>query len=579
MLTELSIRNLGLIEDSSVELTSGLVAISGETGAGKSMLLSAIHLLTGGRASSSAVSKGAVQLSVDSSWDLSTCPTDSVLIKDLDDLGVELDEGVLHLSRTVKSDGKSKAALGGRPTTAKALTVATNHLLSLHGQSDQLKLRDSAEQLRILDTFGLNNDEGFTALSSYKKAYKNWKQAAQKLKEVKANASSKRREINGLKSFIEDYETVNPELGELEELESTINRLKNHEQIRVNLIGAQNALESEENNVVAALEVATDELRRAKTLSSDLTELHGQMESICDQLVEVTRAIDLELDRSDSDALEELAEAQGRILEISGLLKRSGVETIEELETEIEESCSKLKELEVYEKPLDELEAELEASRKNLEKYGSHLSSIRRAKGEVLSKRVNSELADLAMGSTVFSVELLPSEPSLKGLDEVCFTIKQSGQDPQPMGKSASGGELSRLMLALELSVADQQASKTYIFDEVDSGIGGTTALEVGKRLARLGERHQVIVVSHLAQVVAYADLNLKVIKQDDGSTVKTTVEVVDDSERPREIARMLSGIEDSESAREHAKELLINAAELRSKRNKKIGALVGGVK
>lgn len=576
MLTELSIRNLGLIADSSVELTSGLVAISGETGAGKSMLLSAIHLLTGGRASSSTVSKGATQLSVDSSWDLNKCSKESPLLKDLDDLGVELDEGFLHLSRTVKSDGKSKAALGGRPTTAKALTATTSHLLSLHGQSDQLKLRDSAEQLRILDSFGLNNTEGFEALSHYKSAYRDWKQAAQKLKEVRANASSKRREINGLKAFIEDYETVNPESGELEELESTISRLKNHEQIRINLVGAQNALENEDSNVVMALEAASDELRRAKSLSSDLTELHDQMEAVCEQLIEVTRAIDLELDRSDSDALEELSEAQGRVVEISGLLKRSGVESIEDLESEIEKANATLKELEVYERPLDELELELEAFRKALEERGSYLSDLRRKKGELLANRVNSELSDLAMGSTVFTVELLPTEPSLKGLDEVCFTIKQSGQDPQPMGKSASGGELSRLMLALELSVADQQVAKTYIFDEVDAGIGGSTALEVGKRLARLGEHHQVIVVSHLAQVVAYADLNLKVVKQDDGTTVKTTVEVVDDDDRPREIARMLSGIEDSESAREHAKELLANAVELRSKRNKKIGVPVG---
>lgn len=569
MLTELSIHNLGLIEDATVELSSGLVAISGETGAGKSMLLSAIHLLTGGRANSSTVGKGALQLSVDSSWDLTNQCESSALLKTLDDLGAELDENVLHLSRTVKADGKSKAVLGGRPTTAKSLGMISNQLLSIHGQSDQLKLRDNNEQLRILDNFGLKSKEDLLALEDYKSAYTSWKRASQKLKEVKTNASSKRREINSLKSFIEDYETVNPEVGELSELTATVDRLKNHEQIRIHLLSAQNSLESDDYNVLTILESAVEELRRAKYLSGDLGDVHSQLEAVCDQMSEVSKAIDLELDRSDSDALEELSEAQGRIVEVSSLLKRNGVDSLEDLDSEVEKAHRALKDLEVYDRPLVELEAELELLRKSMEVQGSKLSKLREAAGKLLAVRVNGELSELAMGSTVFTVQLVATEPSSRGLDEVQFTIKQSGQDAQPMAKSASGGELSRLMLALELSVASHDSPKTYIFDEVDAGIGGSTALEVGKRLARLGEHHQVIVVSHLAQVVAYADSNLKVLKQDDGKTVRTIVKLVQEDERPREIARMLSGVENSNSAREHARELLDSAADLRAMRSK----------
>lgn len=567
MLTELSISNLGLIERASIELAPGLTVISGETGAGKSMLLSAIHLLTGGRASASSVGKASEQLSVDSCWELKEEDRLPALTEALDELGAELEDGTLHLSRTVKSDGKSRAVLGGRPTTAKALGSVISQLLSIHGQADQLKLRDGAEQLRILDDSGLRNAEGIAALRSYRDSYRAWKRAAQTLKEVKANAAAKRREISGLKSFIDDYEAIDPQLGELEELQATVAKLKNHEKLKERLLAAQASLDSEDYSPLGLLETAAEELRRLKALDPSLAELHDLAEDICSKIEELTKSIDLELDRSDDEALEELGEAQGRILELRALIKRSGVDSIEALDDEITEARSSLKALSVYDRPVDELEAEVASARIALEEHGVALRKLREAAGLKLAAKVNGELSELAMGSTVFGVSLVEAEPTASGLDEISFTIQQRGQDAQPMGRAASGGELSRLMLALELSVADGHRSKTYIFDEVDAGIGGATALEVGKRLAKLAAKHQVIVVSHLAQVAAYADSNLKVAKHDDGKTVSTTVDPISEADRPREIARMLSGVESSESAREHARELLASAAKLRNER------------
>jgi len=559
MLSELSIRNLGLIGSSSIELSPKLTVISGETGAGKSMLLSAIHLLTGGRASGSSVGKLSEQLSVDSSWSLD--PEDhEKLLETLEELGAEAEHYELHLSRTVKSDGKSKAIVGGRPTTAKVLGSVTEELISLHGQSDQLRLRDSAEQLRILDGSIFWNEDNTLTQIGYTEAYRIWRKAAQALKEVKANAASKRREIATLNSFIEDYEAIDPQPGEIDLLQGTISRLENLEQIRTRLLAAQGAIDSEDYSPLSLLETAAEELRRAKSLDPELDALHATVEEICEQIAELTKGLERELDRSDEDALEELAEAQGRIVEVQALLKRSGVDTVEELDEEITAARKSLAELSVYGRPLEELEAELKVASERVAYTGTALTKLRKAEAKGISEKVNRELKGLAMGSTTFSVEFKPSEPTLSGVDEVSFTIQQRGQDPQPMAKAASGGELSRLMLALELSVADPSTAKTYIFDEVDAGIGGKTAGEVGRRLARLSEAHQVIVVSHLAQVAAFADVNLKVSKEDDGSTVSTTVSRISDTERPREIARMLSGHDSSESALEHARELLDSA-------------------
>lgn len=564
MLTELSIRNLGLIETASIELSPGLSIISGETGAGKSMLLSAIHLLTGGRAASSAVGKMSEQLSVDSCWQLANSAEESSSLRaELEELGAELDNGALMLSRTVKKDGKSRAILGGRPTTAKALSSISSQLLSIHGQSDQLKLRDSAEQLRILDSFGARNEE---AHQSYRSAYRAWKLAVTTLKEVSANAAAKRRELKSIQSFIEDCESIAPQDSELDSLEATVSRLQNHEQIRERLLAAQGVLDHESYNPVALLDSVSEELRMAMSVDSELSELHALAEAACEQLSELSKALDNELDRSDGDALEELGEAQGRIVELRSLFKRSGVGSLEELEDELDQARKSLESLSVYGRPIAELQAELDTAKGKLQAEGSVLTALRLQQGMALAERVNGELSELAMGSTVFAVLIEDAEPSPSGLDAVSFTIQQRGQDPQPMGSAASGGELSRLMLALELSVADGKESRTYIFDEVDAGIGGATALEVGKRLARLAETHQVIVVSHLAQVAAYADSNLKVFKHDDGKTVSTTVSLISEEDRPREIARMLSGVESSESALEHARELLSTAASSKHK-------------
>lgn len=560
MLTELTIKNLGLIESETIEFSPGLNSISGETGAGKTMLLSAIHLLRGGRSSASKVRTGCQQLSVDSYWQVS-----DEIKGNLEALGVELDgEDDLAIGRTVKADGKSRATIGGRASSASALGNIASELISIHGQSDQLKLRDPSEQLRILDASD-STSKVAEAFADYSSAYKVWKKAHSTLENVKKSSASAKREIGTLKKFLADLSELDPQPDEIEELEATLNRLGNLEKINSHLVAARDSIWDTEDIVIAGLETAASELSKVSSISSDYEKLHDLSESVLSVLKELEDGIDLELGRSEVDDLGELAEAQGRLIELRALLKRSAVDDLDALEAERVQAEARLEELSVYDRPIEDLEADLEAALEKLKTSADALSKARAKIAESLAAKVNVELSGLAMGNSEFGVIFTPADPTPTGMDQISFSLKQTGQEFKPIQDAASGGELSRIMLALELSLADTKGKKsTYIFDEVDSGIGGATAHEVGKRLAKLGRTNQVIVVSHLGQVCCYADNQLKVVKTDDGTTVTTSVETISDDDRVKEIARLLSGIDDSESALEHSRELLAAAEELK---------------
>lgn len=560
MLTELTIKNLGLIESETIEFSPGFSAISGETGAGKTMLLSAIHLLRGGRSSASKVRAGCPQLSVDSYWQIS----DDVK-SNLESLGVELDgEDDLAIGRTVKADGKSRATVGGRASSASALGNIASELISIHGQSDQLKLRDQSEQLRILDSSD-STSKVADAFRAYSSAYKVWKKAHTTLETVKKSSATAKREIGTLKKFLADLSELDPQPGEIEELEATLNRLGNLEKINGHLVAARDSIWDSEDIVISGLETAASELSKVSSISAEYEKLHDLSESVLSVLKELEDGIDLELGRSEVDDLGELAEAQGRLIELGALLKRSAVDDLDALEVERVQAEARLEELSVYDRPIEDLEADLEASLEKLKTSAESLSEIRGDVAESLATKVNVELSGLAMGNSEFGVIFTPVDPTPNGMDQISFSLKQTGQEFKPIQEAASGGELSRIMLALELSLADTKGKKsTYIFDEVDSGIGGATAHEVGKRLAKLARTNQVIVVSHLGQVCCYADNQLKVVKTDNGTTVTTTVETISNDDRVKEIARLLSGIDDSEAALEHSRELLATAAELK---------------
>ena len=561
MLTELIIKNLGLIESESIAFHPGFSAISGETGAGKSMLLSAIHLLRGGRSLASKVRTGCQQLSVDSYWHIS----ESAKAK-LKSLGIEPDsEDELTLGRTVKSDGKSRATIDGRASSAKALGEASSELISIHGQSDQLKLRDQNEQLRILDSSDASAKIA-KAFGDYTAGHRVWKKAFKTLEAVRKSSATAKREIGTLKKFLADLEELNPQPGEIEELEATLNRLGNLEKINGHLAMARDSIWANEDVVISGLETAASELSKVSSIGADYERLHDLSESVLSMLKELETGIDLELGKSEEEDLGELAEAQGRLIELSALLKRSAVDNLEELEVERAQAEARLEELSVYGRPIEELEADLEAAADNLKAFAAILTKARSSAANKLSSKVNAELAGLAMANSEFAVVFAETEPSSTGMDQVAFSLRQTGQQFQPLQGAASGGELSRVMLALELSLSDSKSDgSTYIFDEVDSGIGGATAHEVGKRLAKLARTNQVIVVSHLGQVCCYADSQLKVVKTDDGKTVRTTVEQVSEEDRVKEIARLLSGIDDSEAGLEHSRELLATAEALKS--------------
>jgi len=563
MLTALTIRDLGLIRFAELELSPGLNCISGETGAGKSLLLSAVGLLSGQKGDGSRVAAGASELRVESFWQL---PPN--LSEDLLPPGpIEDPSEDFPICRKVLPTGRSRAYVGGESSTAKKLSEIAPELIEIHGQGDQGKLRDPIQQLSMVDRLG---GESLTeAFASYQRAHEAWLEAKRTLEDVEKNSAAARREIRVLRKLLEDIEELQPQAGELEELEEAEERLTNMELIGEKLVTAQNWLESDEYSLEAAISSALEELRSLPGGAPQ--ELLNTGEEALQLVDALTKGIQLQIDELEGDDLEELAAIQSRATELKALLKRSSMDSLEDLLEEEEIARSRLQELSAFEEPKEQLEEALEAAHEELLSRGALLTKSRKSAARKLEKAVNGELSALAMGGSTFRVVFGEEKIGALGLDSVGFMLQQRGQQPAPIAKAASGGELSRISLAIELSLAAAgSAAKTFVFDEVDAGIGGSTALEVGKRLAKLAQTNQVIVVSHLAQVVSYADRSFRVSKDSNGATVETTVALLNADEQATELARMLAGMEDSSSAREHAQELLAAAKIFKENTGKK---------
>ncbi len=563
-LEEISIRNLGIIEQSELELGRGLNVLTGETGAGKTMILTALNLVLGGKSDSSLVRHGSERLVATAQFSITKDSKDQ-----LDELGAEVDGSSLIVTRTVNSDGKSKASCGGVTVPAGTLADVTEPLIEIHGQSANSQIVKPARQRELLDRFG--GTSVASSLVEYQQRYSEYLELKERIKAMKASANKRDGEIAELEEFLTAWAKLKAVRNEPSSVEDEIKRLSSVEDLRIASSGAMSALDSEDSGALTLLHSARRFLDAAKGKDSKLEEIAERVAESLFILDDASSdlasyATSLEADPERLDFL------QNRKAELNLFIKRwGGAESADEelvlLAAKAKSGKESIADLKGGDGRIAELEGELAKIKKSLLAAAQELSKVRSAFAESLSQSVTAEIQALSMPHTRFFAEVISPDYSgaLKesdftqlGCDEVSMQIQGQVDGPKiALGKGASGGEMSRIMLGLEVVIAKSHPVGTYIFDEVDAGVGGKAAIEVGKRLHALAQNSQVIVVTHLPQVAAWADTHFVVKKSSDGSVVQSGVSKLGQSERVEEIARMLAGLEESSSAREHAAELL----------------------
>ena len=573
MLDELHIRGLGVIDDAVLPLGPGLTVVTGETGAGKTMVVTGLLLLFGGRADAARVRLGAEQASVDGRVE----DVDDQVAARVRDAGGSLDDGTsLVLRRTVSSAGRSRAYVGGAAAPIAMLSDLSERLLAVHGQSDQLRLTRPAQQRAALDRFaGIE-------LTDYGAAYEQWRTADAALRDRTSRMAELRREADVLEHGLAEIEAAAPQPGEDVELATLAARLAHADALRLAAGLAHEALlgtddsAAEPTDVLTTLATARRALTQLAGADAALDELAARLVELSGQAADLGAEFGQYTDQLDADPAR-LEQLEARRAVLAALVRRYADGPLQDIAAVLawqESAGRRLAELDVSDEAIAELTRRRDSAAQTVVGLATALTARRRAAAEELAAAVTAELTGLAMAGARIAVDVRPratgeSIPSTDlvvgtdGADEVEFTLQAHPDAPAlPLARGASGGELSRVMLALEVCLAGTDPVPTMIFDEVDAGVGGRAAVEVGRRLARLSREHQVVVVTHLAQVAAYADRHVVVDKSAGGSTGVTAsdVHIVVGADRVNELARMLAGTS-SPAALEHAAELLETAA------------------
>lgn len=566
-LEEISIRNLGIIEESSLELGRGLNVLTGETGAGKTMILTALALVLGGKSDSALVRSGSERLVASAQFVLPPGPNK---VSDLsEEAGADISEGNLILTRTVNGDGKSKAVAGGTNVPAATLTNLAEHLVEIHGQAANHQIIKPARQRELLDRFA--GPELVNTLNSYQGKLKIYSDFKVRIKAMKESANKRGSEIAEIENFLAAWQKLKATRGEYASIQDQIARLSSVEELRAASDGAGSALNDEVSGALTALGAARRFLENAKGKDSKLDEIAANIVEGFFQIDDAGRELTSYLSGLEADP-GRLDSLQSRKAELLAFLKKFGSaidpdQDLIELVAKAKSARDVIADLIGGEDRIAELESELGVIKGELLERAKTLTNIRRSAALQLSNLVTEEIHCLSMPHTQFSIaistpdysaQLKESDFTSLGCDEIAMQIQGHRDAPQiALGKGASGGEMSRIMLALEVVLAQVHPVGTYIFDEVDAGVGGKAAIEVGRRLAALAKHTQVIVVTHLPQVAAWADTHFVVAKSSDGSITQSGVTKLDANSRIGEIARMLAGMEGSSSAQEHASELL----------------------
>ncbi len=575
MLEEIRISSLGVIEQAAAEFAPGLTVLTGETGAGKTMVVTSLHLLAGARADPGRIRAGADKAIVEGRFSLAGASSADLVRETVDDAGGELDDDAVIAVRSVAADGRSRAYLGGRSVPVGTLSEFAGPLLTVHGQNDQLRLLRPERQRDLLDAFAGN--PAAKALRAYQRVREEWLAARAELADRTTRSRELALEQDHLTASLAEIDGVAPVSGEDVDTVEKIKRLSDLDTLReaadtsyAALTGAGYGNDGEGAGSVLDLLGTV----RAALSGSDDAALRALAERI-DEAATVAGDVATELGSYLTDLPSDPSELESLLLRQSELktLTRKYAPDIDGVIAWADEARERLAGIDTSAEGLAALQERVTSLETALAEAASALTSARVKAAGSLGKKVTGELRKLAMGGASITVDVAPDAATegdgvvvdgaprragAHGTDVVEFRlVAHDGANPLPIGKSASGGELSRVMLALEVVLAATEQGLTMVFDEVDAGVGGKAAVEIGRRLAALAQRHQVIVVTHLPQVAAFADTHLTVGKQTGKGSVTSTLTALSRDERIAELARMLAGLGDSDTGRAHAEELL----------------------
>lgn len=547
MLESLRISGLALLEDCELALPAGLTVVSGETGAGKTVLLTSLRLLMGGRAEPSMVAANASRTEVDA---VALVP--QFMADELEDAGYAVEEQTAAFSRTVAREGRSRAAVSGRPVPAKVLADTLGQLVTIHGQADQWRLKGARAQRQLLDAFAGEKHSGL--LGQYGELWAEVARLREHYRALTENHDQLAIELQYLRETVAQVDELELEEGEEEALDAAIDRLTNVQELREEAGAALAFFTDEGDGPDDAFGRIAEALRRAQRQDPSLepleqraSELAVEAGALASDLRDYVESL-----FDDPDELARLHERRARLTD----LMRGRATDVAELMQWAGEAHGRIAELEGASSDPQAALAALKEAEARLGKAAAALTKSRRTAGERLSKQVDAELAELALANARFTVDIEVQELGPSGGDRVTMMLQPHPSAPTtPIAQGASGGEMSRIMLALEVVLASSDSGKTFVFDEIDAGIGGTTAGSVARRLRDLARAQQVIVVTHQPQIAVMADANFVVTKQEGMARVRQ----VTGTARTDEIVRMLGG--DSEAARKHALELEARAA------------------
>ena len=554
MLATLHIENIAVIKCVDIDLTDGFTVLTGETGAGKSILIDSVNLLLGGKFTKDLIRAGESRAYVSGMF----CDLSEEARHTLEELGFAPDEqdGTLMLTRAVQSDGKSTLRIGGRPASASVVREVGKLLLNIHGQNDNQRLLQKSSHLQLLDAM----DDISAPLKEYEEAYRALIGCRQELEQLTRSDAEKERLREMLTYQIRDVEAVKLKSGEEEALLRQRERLQNLEKIKKNVSLVVTALDSREKNgsVAYLLGRSSLALRQLAAVIPEAQQLSDQLDGMMYEVRDIADTVEGWLDEDVDDPTARLDALEGRLESISRLKKKYGA-TVEEVLAFRDKAKAELDALETAQDRCEALAHERDRLVARCRALAAVLTERRGEIAAQITERIREELAFLDMPKVRFAVSIRPtSDFTPSGCDDVEFLIATNpGQELMPMIKIASGGELSRLMLAIKSVLNDRDGVGCVVFDEIDTGISGKTSRKVGIRLRQMAQTVQVICITHSAQIASLADTHALISKQEVGGRMETEVRVLDDEGRVEEIARILGGIEITAVQRDAAREMI----------------------